>query len=217
MARLRFPGTPPSCSTGKPAQHGRRHMGGYVAVTGRMVGKDPMKIMRRAELRAHTGQKWQLGDLRGGHRRLRPFAAVVAVLAAFGVPAVSQSGALASAQTLTWAIVPSPNVPNSGNFLNAVSCASARFCVAVGAHVGKAQGAVSHPLIETWNGTRWSIAAAPSVPRGELFGVSCPSATACAAVGFTTPPGGGNSSTLAERWDGTQWSVVPSPNRLDAQ
>jgi hypothetical protein len=37
--------------------------------------------------------------------------------------------------------------------------------------------------------------------------VSCASATACAAVGFT------GVGPLAERWNGTRWSVVPSPRK----
>jgi hypothetical protein len=37
-----------------------------------------------------------------------------------------------------------------------------------------------------WNGSSWALQSTPSTPGGasELFGVSCPSATACTAVGF---------------------------------
>jgi hypothetical protein len=103
-----------------------------------------------------------------------------------------------SAQTLTWTVVSSPNVPHSYDQLLAVSCALARFCVAVGSEAGAAKGSVSHPLIETWNGTSWSQAAASTKGAGGgLFGVSCAAAGFCTAVGdYTT--NGTNSSTLIE-------------------
>jgi hypothetical protein len=109
----------------------------------------------------------------------------------------------ASAQTLSWAIVPSPSVKGDDNFLAAVSCASAAFCEAVGALTAKH---VTSPLIESWNGKRWTIAKTPET-GGQLDAVSCASATACAAVGFT------GVGPLAERWNGTRWSVVPSPRK----
>jgi hypothetical protein len=114
------------------------------------------------------------------------------------------AGALspASAQTLTWSRVPSPG-PGSGSQLHAVACVSVTACTAVGSYT-TARG-VGQPLVESWNGTSWSVVPSPSV-AGGLSGVSCVSATACTAVGSS----GG--STLVESWNGTSWSVVPSPN-----
>jgi hypothetical protein len=43
-----------------------------------------------------------------------------------------------------------------------------------------------------------------------LAGVSCPTATACFAVGRSGS--GGAWRTLIERWNGTAWSISPSPN-----
>jgi len=59
-------------------------------------------------------------------------------------------------------------------------------------------------LVESRDGSSWSVVASPN--PGRLFGVSCPSATSCYAVGQS------GTDTLAERWDGNTWSVVPSAN-----
>ena len=70
------------------------------------------------------------------------------------------------------------------------------------------------PLVERWNGSAWSVVAAPSnAPTAqsgyedELYGVSCTSAHACTAVGTDAD------FTLVERWNGSRWSIQPSPNR----
>ena len=44
-----------------------------------------------------------------------------------------------------------------------------------------------------------------------LLGVSCPSATACTAVGGYAPRSGAI-VTLAEHWNGAKWMVQPTPN-----
>jgi hypothetical protein len=107
----------------------------------------------------------------------------------------------ASAQTLSWAIVPSPSIKGDDNFLAAVSCASAAFCEAVGALTAKR---ATSPLIDSWNGKSWATTKTPQTD-GQLDAVSCASATACAAVGFT------GIGPLAERWNGTRWSIVSTP------
>jgi hypothetical protein len=118
----------------------------------------------------------------------------------------------ASAQALTWSVVPSPN-EGAGSYLQGVSCASAAACTAVGYYLTKAN-LNDRTFIESWDGTSWSVV--PSPNRGtadnSLAGVSCVSAAACTAVGFTASSSG-VSRTLVESWNGTSWSVVPSPNR----
>jgi hypothetical protein len=108
--------------------------------------------------------------------------------------------------------VPSPN-PQPADFyaasLNAVSCTSSTACVAVGA----VRGVDSHnvaTLVESWDGTAWSIATSPNGADivSTLDGVSCTSPTSCTAVGS-----GGRTGTLIESWNGSTWSVVPSPKR----
>ncbi len=95
--------------------------------------------------------------------------------------------------------------------LEAVSCASADFCQAVGFAVNSASHFAA--LAEAWNGTSWSGTLPPD-PAGanttELQGVSCFSASLCAADGYTTSSGVG---TLGEGWNGTSWAIeqIPEP------
>jgi len=110
-----------------------------------------------------------------------------------------------------WVIQPTPRIGGSGAsdaVLIAVSCASARFCMAVGS-MGKGGSA----LAMEWNGTRWRIKPTPHVARSTgavLDGVSCTSALTCIAVGGSLA--GNGQRTLAERWNGTGWTIQPTPN-----
>jgi hypothetical protein len=98
----------------------------------------------------------------------------------------------------------------ANGFVNSVSCSSANACTVVGSFdLGGCSSETpcnEFPLVERWDGTRWSIE--PTVNHGGganegLNDVSCTSATACTAVGSF---GGG---IVAERWDGASWSVEP--------
>ena len=66
---------------------------------------------------------------------------------------------------LTWSIVPSPNVPNAQNALSGVSCSGPSTCTAVG--YSNFASSVNKPLIESWNGSTWSIVPGPSLPPAE--------------------------------------------------
>ncbi|TVZ02950.1 hypothetical protein EAS64_21000 [Trebonia kvetii] len=99
--------------------------------------------------------------------------------------------------------------------LNAVSCASATHCVAVGFAGGGGLSAIS----EVWNGKTWSYAKV-SWPKGVkntlLLDVACLSASHCIAVGSTgnNPNAEGLSGrTAATLWNGKAWSAmsVPAP------
>jgi hypothetical protein len=141
----------------------------------------------------------------------------------FGVSCVSVTDCTAvgssggSARTLVeswngtaWSVVPSPNASGPSSALLAVSCVSATACTAVGSY-DNAQD-IGRTLVESWNGTAWSVAPSPNKGSGEnyLTGVSCVSGTDCTAVGTNSKD---KDRTLAESWDGTAWSVVPSPNK----
>jgi hypothetical protein len=101
-----------------------------------------------------------------------------------------------------WSIQRTPNPAAARSFLKGVSCTSARACVAVGVARG-------FPLVERWNGSKWSIqrsARGSGHVRGVLYGVSCASERSCVAVGML----GG--LAFAERWNGSTWSVQDLPN-----
>ena len=73
--------------------------------------------------------------------------------------------------------------------LTAVSCTSANACTAVGWYTNS--GGVTVTLAERWNGSAWSIQTTPNPPGATtaLFeGVSCPTTTACTAVGASFAP-----------------------------
>ena len=60
-------------------------------------------------------------------------------------------------------------------------------------------------LAESWNGTTWSIVPSPNTGPtvSALQGVSCATATACIAVGYSQTKTRALSSTLIESWNGT--------------
>jgi hypothetical protein len=90
-----------------------------------------------------------------------------------------------------WSVTPSPN-PETLDQLFGVSCLSATDCVAVGYYYGPS-GTTSQTLIETWDGTSWSVASNPGSGTDNsddwLSGVSCVSGTDCVAVGYDNQDG----------------------------
>jgi hypothetical protein len=106
--------------------------------------------------------------------------------------------------------------------LTGVSCATARFCVAVGGYE-YGSGCTNYygegpcnrrTIIERWNGRRWRGLPTPA-GVGALSAVSCSSSLACVAVGggpncFATGGGSvcsGHGAAPAERWNGHGWSL----------
>jgi hypothetical protein len=133
--------------------------------------------------------------------------AVGAAAQATMTPAVSASAAVPG-----WSITPSPN-PRAGNGgLNTVSCPTTSVCTAVGLHV-RASG-LGVTLAERRSGGRWTAQRTPNPPgaaASALNGVSCPSGSACTAVGTFAVKSGAR-LTLAERWNGSSWRIQPTPN-----
>jgi hypothetical protein len=113
----------------------------------------------------------------------------------------------------TWSAVPHPRVASADNALVGVSCVTTAVCTAVG-HTRTASGAAK-TLVESWDGTAWSIVPSPNAAGAGingLNGVSCPSATMCVAVGGYQGASTSPAKTLVESWDGTAWSIDPSPS-----
>jgi hypothetical protein len=116
----------------------------------------------------------------------------------------------------SWSIVPSPNAgTQTQSLLVSVSCTSATFCVAVGTYQTLLTVVAQQTLVESWNGTAWSVVSSPDPNAADNFsGVSCASASFCVAVGTTYSTIAGQ--TLIESWDGTSWSAVSSPDASTA-
>jgi hypothetical protein len=113
----------------------------------------------------------------------------------------------------SWSFQPTAQV--AGAFeaqLTSVSCTSPRDCVAVGASGFDPTQPVSRALAERWDGTGWSLQAAPNAPGAytDLHGVSCTSSHACVAIGATALDH--VFRPLVQRWDGTRWSFERTPN-----
>jgi hypothetical protein len=118
----------------------------------------------------------------------------------------------------TWKMQPTPNFPGSQvDVLQGVSCTSTTACTAVGYAWPGAAGQGSTTLVERWNGTAWLIQPSPNPRNGlgsnYLTSVSCATATACSAVGYSDGGGqGGNQASFAERWNGASWTVENTPH-----
>jgi len=109
-----------------------------------------------------------------------------------------------------WVLMARPRPAGAASSgLNAVSCASAASCVAVGA--ATISGSAVQTFAVRWNGAQWSTMPAPTTNGAvvrSLLSVSCTTAANCFAVGTYVKqrPGG----PLVEHWDGRSWSIVPS-------
>jgi hypothetical protein len=116
-----------------------------------------------------------------------------------------------------WSFQPTAQV--AGAFeaqLTSVSCTSPDACVAVGASGFDPTQPVSRALAERWDGTSWSLQAAPNAPGAytDLHNVSCTSSHACMAIGATAL--NHRFRPLVQRWDGTSWSLEHTPSTPDA-
>jgi len=116
-----------------------------------------------------------------------------------------------------WSLQSTPTpAGSSGAFLNSAACPSPSACSAVGAYLDSS--GTLQPLAERWDGTSWSMQAAPNPAGGsQLIGVACTSAAGCLAVGNSSQNHNNQSpATLAERWNGSTWRVQHTPNPLGA-
>jgi hypothetical protein len=117
--------------------------------------------------------------------------------------------ALAAAPGSAWRMQPSPNPVMRNGSLAADSCTGPAACTAVGGYEN--QFGTGLTLAERWDGRTWNLQDT-ATPAGAVWsglaGVSCATATACAAVGWYVTPVG-RLVALAERWDGQRWAVEP--------
>jgi hypothetical protein len=116
-----------------------------------------------------------------------------------------------------WKILPA-HAPAGAthSYFDAVSCTSAKSCYAVGSFAsGSTMGS---PLVERWNGSKWSIMSSPNAAGAAttaLSGVSCVgtgAAVTCAAVGsYATRPEGNPYYAVTQRMVRGKWKAVPGP------
>jgi hypothetical protein len=142
----------------------------------------------------------------------RSWGRVVVASVVLGTVIAGGSGAgSASAAARRWEITPTPHVAES-YALAGVSCSTATSCVAVGSI---AVNTTFHSLIETWDGSNWTVTPSPVASPLMYFlsGVSCVDPSNCVAVGQLLTSA--IPQTLVETWDGANWTVTPSPSTGD--
>ncbi len=115
---------------------------------------------------------------------------------------------------IRWSAV-QPRRPRANTTLDGVSCPGPRNCYAVGSASDKF-GSPAHPLVEHWNGQRWSTRAVQKAPRNtSLNAVSCATGTTCTAAGSAGRDG--TRLLVADLSKGTwRTSVVASPPQAAA-
>ncbi|HEX4665741.1 MAG TPA: hypothetical protein VH207_04000 [Chthoniobacterales bacterium] len=111
-----------------------------------------------------------------------------------------------------WVEIESPNTTEY-NWFNGVTATAADSAWAVGYEIEDDGTATSHPLIQRWNATEWSVVAGPAAPNGHYTNLSDAawnSSTDIVAVG-TSSDAHDNFDPLIEQFDGVQWSsaIVP--------
>jgi hypothetical protein len=113
-----------------------------------------------------------------------------------------------------WSVVPFPSPAPTAFSFASVAAASSHDVWAVGSYRAYAteQSAGFTPVIEHWDGARWSIVASPSQPTAQgLTGVAATASGSVWAVGQLASVGGPGAS-LIEQLSGGAWSTVASPS-----
>lgn len=108
----------------------------------------------------------------------------------------------------TWVVQKGPADPKAtGSYLNAVSCASASSCTAVGVYTFGTPPLPGAPLpgrtlAQVWNGKSWTLRSTPnpSPTQDALTSVSCAVSHTCTSVGWAADLGGFQ-ATLVEVGD----------------
>jgi hypothetical protein len=125
---------------------------------------------------------------------------------------------LATRSGTTWRAMTAPQPADAAappsSSLDALGCASASSCVA-GGSFNDSSGR-HEALLETLSGTTWAAKELPPPadaafdPEDILYSVACPSASACAGVGYYTNSAG-NQQGLVETLAGAIWTASAAP------
>ncbi len=108
-----------------------------------------------------------------------------------------------------WKVLTTATLPKEDeqSWLESVSCPSAKDCTAVGSVHTKLY---ILPLVETYNGSTWTVQSTPTLENSleaRLSGVSCSATSACTAVGWYDNATEKGDRALVERYNGTSWQL----------
>jgi hypothetical protein len=195
-----------------PGRQGAGFNGGVSCVSATFCVAVGTNFNLKALIESWNGTKWSIVPAHAGTGESDLVG--VSCISASNCTAVGDRGSLPDTLIETWngkrwSAVPSPTKGHEGDFLNGVWCTSASFCVAAGVYT--TANISDQTLIESWNGTKWSIAPVPTARESEFNAVSCVSSNDCWAAGEAENKAG-NARTYVNFWNGTRWSVVPTPN-----
>ena len=170
-----------------------------------LQGKKPTALLEHWD-----GTAWTQVAVTGAPTQLKGIScpsttSCMAVSGLAGPVAESWNGTSWASQTLA---TPSGG---SGTKMMGVSCSASNACTVAGSYTVNGHSA---PLVERWNGSAWSVQATPDpvgvveeVTSSNLEGVSCPSASACTAVGVRRTSH--ETMPLIESWDESEWALQP--------
>jgi hypothetical protein len=171
-------------------------------------------------LETWNGSRWTIAETIGGDGWFYAFLSGISCPNASSCMAVGSDGETGGGAAVatgdhwngkTWASA-TPVSPLERSQLAAVACPSALSCVAVGTESKSESGDPWAPLVERWNGAKWSTVAAPATSFADfLDAVACAGPAMCMAVGSAGGKTGG-SANLAEQWNGTHWVIDTTPN-----
>jgi hypothetical protein len=111
-----------------------------------------------------------------------------------------------------WSVVASPSLPGSAVLFSVSALSDGSAWAAGYEYVTGGPGGGYVPLLEHWNGTRWTVSPAPTT--GTLTGITEISANDVWAVGQATSdgPGGTTTGALILHWNGLVWTQFASPD-----
>ncbi len=140
------------------------------------------------------------------------------VAVGYADPSIRYQAAAVTWNGTAWSAM-APVHPSGARYseLEAVSCISERWCMAVGSYVERS--GVRKTLAEVWNGSSWSVSTTPN-PTGtapRLHGLDCTSEAFCMAVG-SFAEARGRRLTLGQSWNGLAWSsqrTIDLPEALE--
>ncbi|GCE31782.1 hypothetical protein KDA_72660 [Dictyobacter alpinus] len=144
--------------------------------------------------------------------RIAVSALCLACAGSFAAPATQiHADTIKNSSCQSWQLMSSPN-PGMVNSSLGLAASAGNDVWMVGQQNGTTKDPHVAPLLEHWDGSKWSGMSVPATKAiSVLFAVTTNSPQDAWAVGINADKNA-PTSTLTEHWDGKQWRSVASPN-----